>query len=72
MKILENYLYPIASDLHRNNIQSANEALERLGKTYKKNKKTYKEEAEKYDASSNIEVTKEEIEAFNKLRGQDV
>ena len=71
-RLLENYLYPIASDLHRNNVQSANEALERLSKTYKKNKKAYREEAEKYDASSNVEVTKEEIEAFNKYRGQDV
>ena len=71
-RLLENYLYPIASDLHRNNVQSANEALERLSKTYKKNKKSYKEEIENYDASSNVEVTKEEIEAFNKYRGQDV
>lgn len=71
-RLLDNYLNSIASDLHRNNVQTAREALDRLDKSYKKSRVTYKEEVEKYDASKNREVTKEEIAAFNKLRGQDV
>ncbi len=69
--LIETYIYPIASNLHRNNCDSVDKALSLLNvKTNKKN--TYKEEEIKYDGSNNPEYSQERKEALRKRRSQNV
>lgn len=68
-RLLEKYLYPIASDLHRNNIDTASKALERLNRYEKPKKKI--ENIEKYDDSKNPEFTSERKKALMERRAQN-
>lgn len=66
-RLIENYIYPIASDFHRNNVNDYKTALERLGKPY--NKKVVKAKTPTYDTSKNKDLSDEELErALNKLK----
>lgn len=70
-RLIANYVYPIASDLHRNNIQTAKEAKDFLTNN-KKKKKATKNVAKfpSYDSmESQIKVTKEEAEEAIRRRG---
>lgn len=72
-QLMEKYMYSIASDLHRNGINTAEEALDRLnGNKAKVKKVTKKKDIEVvYDGSKNKEVSKEELEALRKFRGNN-
>lgn len=66
-RLIENYIYPIASDFHRNNVNDYKAALERLGKPY--NKKVAKAKTPTYDISKNKDLSDEELErALSKLK----
>ena len=62
-RLVEKYLYAIASDLNRNNVKDAKEALTRLGKYVDKveNRNNYKLN---YDNSKNIEY---DLDRFNEI-----
>ena len=65
--LVEKYVYTLASDLHRNDVKTADDCKMRLNAPKKAKKQVNKEEV--YDASNNTSLSNEEIEAFNKLRG---
>ena len=67
-RLIENYLYPIASDLHRNDIHNAKDALNRLSRPYEKNKK--EDKLPTYDSSINKTMSAEEEEELLKLMGK--
>ena len=73
-RLIGNYVFPIASDLHRNNIQTANDAKEFLDKPSNKKKNTKGPVAKLPDYSqieSNIKVTQDEInEALKRRKGK--
>ena len=54
--LLENYINPIASDLHRNNIETAEQAIKRLDRY---ERRTREEVIEKYDDSNNPQFDEE-------------
>ena len=64
-RLIEKYLYPIASDLHRNNISSAKQALERLDRNYGKKQEDHLPE---YDTSVNKKLSKQEIDELLSLK----
>lgn len=64
--LIENYIYPIASDLHRNNIETSKQALERLSKEHKV--KNIKETLETYDSSNNPSISAERKEELRRRR----
>ena len=68
-RLIENYLYPIASDLHRNDIHTAEEALKRLEKPYDKKKKE-EDRLPVYDSSGNKTMSASEEEELLKLMGK--
>ena len=61
--LIEKYLYAIASDLHRNNIEDTNKALERLNK-YEPKSKVKKESIPVYSTDDNPTL---DVDAYNKL-----
>ena len=63
--LLENYINPIASDLHRNNIETAEEAIKRLDRYERRPKE---EVIEKYDDSNNIEFDEERKKRLEERR----
>ncbi len=66
-RLIEKYLYPIASDLHRNNIQTSKMALERLEKGYSSSNR--KEEVlPSYSQEKNKKMSPEEIEKLLALK----
>lgn len=67
-RLIEKYMYAIASDLHRNNIYDAKSALARLDKPYNKNVR--EDYIPTYDTSKNKNVSKEEAEELLKLMGK--
>lgn len=68
--LLENFIYPVASDLHRNNVVTAKDALSFLD--YHKNKEGVREQEETYDSIDNPEFTDERRrELFRYRKGQD-
>ncbi|MBR4470065.1 MAG: DnaD domain protein [Erysipelotrichaceae bacterium] len=67
-RLIENYLYPIASDLHRNDIRNAKDALNRLSKPYDRSKK--EEKIPTYDSSANKTISAAEEEELLKLMGK--
>lgn len=67
-RLLEKYLYPIASDLHRNNIENASDAINRLDRYVKPSKQS--EVKQKYDDSKNPEFTEEMRKALMERRNQ--
>lgn len=64
-RLIEKYIYAIASDLHRNNINTYKEALNRLSIS-----KVKEEKPITYDTSKNKEMSDEEIEQLLALRGK--
>ena len=58
--LYEKYIYPIASDLHRNNINSASDALNRL-KSEKRSASVKKDVLPDYDDSNNPEYSEERL-----------
>ncbi|MCR4633094.1 MAG: DnaD domain protein [Erysipelotrichaceae bacterium] len=67
--LIENYLYAVASDLHRNDIKTAKDALERLNGPYeKKNKK--EDKLPVYDTSINQNMSVSQEEELLKLMGK--
>lgn len=69
-RLIERYIYAIASDLHRNNINTAVGALERLD-CYQDVKKQTKENVPIYDDTLNPTFNLEEIDNLLKNRGND-
>jgi len=67
-RLIENYLYPIASDLYRNDIKSAEKALERLSRNY--NKKVSDDKLPTYDSSKNKQLSSKEEEELLRLMGK--
>ena len=67
-RLIEKYVYGVASDLHRNNIKTATDALNRLDK-YNGNRKQ-EDNAPKYDDSKNNNLTSSEIDELLSLRGK--
>ncbi|MBR0461566.1 MAG: DnaD domain protein [Erysipelotrichaceae bacterium] len=65
-RLLENYIYPIASDLHRNNIETAKAALSRLEREATRGRIV--EEDEKYDGSDNPLYDEERRKALMERR----
>lgn len=72
-QLMEKYMYSIASDLHRNGITTSEEALNRLNNDKSKTRKASKKKDIEvvYDSSKNKEVSKEELEALRKFRGNN-
>jgi replication initiation and membrane attachment protein DnaB len=71
--LIENYLYPIASDLHRNDISTSAAAKQRLYTPYEKKKNTFRRSEEKlpvYDDSSNQTMSASQEEELLKLMGK--
>ena len=70
-RLIENYLYPIASDLHRNDIKTAKDALERLSGSYNGNKRKVQEDKlPVYDDSDNKTMSALQEEELLKLMGK--
>ena len=69
-RLIENYIYPIASDMHRNDIATAKDALERL---YRDNKSSNKQTSEPivYDTSKNKKLSEEQLEELLSLRNKN-
>ena len=67
-RLIEKYLYAIAADLHRNDINTSKDALARLNRPYEKKKE--EEKLPVYDSSSNRKMTAEEEEELLKLMGK--
>lgn len=67
-RLIENYIYPIASDLHRNDIKNAFEALERLSDDHSRKKND--DVLPTYDSSVNKQMSDEELNELLSLRGK--
>ncbi len=67
-RLIEKYMYSIASDLHRNNVVDAKGALSRLDRSYNKN--ISKDILPTYDAKNNDNMSKEEADELLKLMGK--
>ena len=67
--LIENYLYPIASDLHRNDISTSAQALERLNRPYEKKNKR-EEKLPVYDTSANERMSASQEEELLRLMGK--
>ena len=69
-RLIENYLYPIASDLYRNVIKTAKAALNRLETPYNKSIKQTSDKLPTYDSSKNQDISKKQEEELLKLMGK--
>lgn len=67
-RLIEKYMYAIASDLHRNNVTNAKEALSRLDKSY--NRSTNNDTLPKYSTEGNNSVSQDEADELLKLLGK--
>lgn len=67
-RLIEKYVYGVASDLHRNNILTSTDALNRLDK-YNGSRKS-EDSAPSYDSSKNNNLTESEIDELLALRGK--
>lgn len=65
--LYKNFLFPIASDLHRNGISKAKDAIEYLNKS----KDRKEEKLPVYDNSRNKKMSDEELEELLSLRGNN-
>lgn len=68
-RLIENYLYPIASDLHRNDIKTSKEALEFLNNNTKKSTAS-SDKLPSYDTSNNKTISNDEEDEILKLMGK--
>ena len=66
-RLIENYLYAIAADLHRNDVNTSAKALERLSKPYSRKEE---DKLPVYDTSKNKGFTASEEEELLKLMGK--
>ena len=69
-RLIENYIYPIASDMYRNDITNASDALERLNREYKGADKQTSEPIV-YDTSKNKKLSEEQLEELLSLRNKN-
>jgi len=69
-RLIEKYVYAIASDLHRNNINSSSQALIRLDKYNGSKLNKTNSKPISYDTSRNNDLSKEELDALLALRGK--
>ena len=67
-RLLENYIYPIASDFHRNDVKDAQTALERLSRESQRPKQ--EEQLPVYDDSSNVDIGTAELDEILKMMGK--
>lgn len=67
-RLIEKYMYSIASDLHRNNIVDAKGAKTRLDRSY--NRSTSKDELPTYSTDANTSMSQEEADELLKLMGK--
>ena len=67
-RLIEKYMYSIASDLHRNNVYDAKGALARLDRSY--NKSSSKDELPTYNTDNNVKMSKEEEDEILRLMGR--
>ncbi|MBQ6560171.1 MAG: hypothetical protein IJL85_05015 [Erysipelotrichaceae bacterium] len=67
-RLLENYLYPIAADFHRNDVNDPGKALSRLNEGRQRAREEEKEPV--YDDSSNMEISTDELDAILKMMGK--
>ena len=67
-RLIEKYMYAIASDLHRNNVIDAKGALLRLDKSY--NKGTQKVDLPTYNTEQNTTMSQQEADELLKLMGK--
>lgn len=67
--LIENYLYPIASDLHRNDIRTSSQAKERLSRPYGK-KSGNSDALPTYDTSANKELSASQEAQLLELMGK--
>lgn len=67
-RLIEKYMYAIASDLHRNNVTDANSALARLERPY--NKSTNKDSLPTYSTDSNKNMSQAEKDELLRLMGR--
>ena len=72
-RLIEKYVFSVASDLHRNNIESASQALERLDKynNSSSNSKKVNLKIPTYDSSKNKNLSDSELEDLLALRGKN-
>lgn len=68
-RLIEKYMYSIASDLHRNNATNAAEALALLEKGYTKN--TRKDELPTYDTSANPSIDEKRLKEIMEKRNNN-
>lgn len=68
-RLIEKYIYAIASDLHRNNVVDAKGALARLQRSYNSKSRDNKE-LPTYNVDNNKKMSKEEEEEILKLMGK--
>jgi len=68
-KLIEKYMYAIASDLHRNNITDPKAAQDSFSKPYNKSV-GYKDTLPSYNADKNTNVSKDEADELLKLMGR--
>ena len=67
-RLLENYIYPIASDFHRNDVNTAQKALERLSMDNSRTKQS--DSLPVYDSASNKKLSDKELDELLSLRGK--
>lgn len=67
-RLIEKYMYAIASDLHRNNVVDAKGALSRLEKSY--NKSTSKQVLPTYSDEANANMSEQEADELLRLMGK--
>lgn len=68
-RLLESYLYPIASDLHRNNVVTYKQAIDRLDRF--SGRKTVSEDSSDYDDRNNPVFSIEELKELMNNRGNN-
>ena len=68
-RLIEKYIYAIASDLHRNNVTDAKGALSRLDKSYNKST-SKKDELPTYSTDANVNMSQAEADEILKLMGR--
>ena len=68
-RLISSYIYPIAADFYRNDIKTANDALDRLNQNNKKQKND--DVLPTYDASKNVSISKKDEEEILSILGKD-
>jgi len=69
-RLIEKYIYAIASDFHRNNIKNSVQALDRLASASSKSATKKPDELPQYDSSKNNNLSKEELDELLAMRNK--